>query len=60
MLRTLNITGNLLFWGGLLVFTSVFEHQLGISRWWAIPIAAAGGALLLVRYFMRERKGEDV
>jgi len=60
MLRALNFFGWGLILGGGVFLTSFFEHSMGISRFWAAPVVVAGGILLLVRYFKRQRRGDDV
>lgn len=59
MSRFLNISGWLLLLAAV-VLMSIFEHHMGISRFWALPIAAVGGVLLTTRFFLRERCGEEV
>jgi len=60
MLKILTVVGRLLFWGGLLVLMPVLEHDLGVSRFWTIPMIIVGWILLSIRDFIQKRPSEDV
>lgn len=58
MQRALNVAGNLFLWGGGIAWA--FDLGLGIPWYASFSVLVLGGILLLVRFFMRERKGEEV
>ncbi len=59
MIRGLNIAGWLLIWCAILLTYDVTKY-LEVSELWGILVGGVGAVLLLIRYFLRERRGEDV
>ncbi|OGG57007.1 hypothetical protein A3D71_00520 [Candidatus Kaiserbacteria bacterium RIFCSPHIGHO2_02_FULL_55_20] len=59
VIRGLNIAGWLLILGALFL-TYDLTAYLGVSQLWGTLVALVGALLLLIRYFLRERRGDDV